>query len=58
MVEYYCPICDAEFGERASLMQHVKQSHEKTYDCPVCGAAFSTEAEMAEHQREIHAPVR
>lgn len=58
MAEYYCPTCDAEFDDREPLMQHVNQTHEKTYDCPVCGAAFTTEDEMEEHQREIHAPVR
>ncbi|WAR21156.1 ZN227-like protein, partial [Mya arenaria] len=51
---YNCEICDAAFGQKASLQSHIRiHTREKPYKCEICNASFGQKASLQSHIR-IH----
>ncbi|KXJ83334.1 hypothetical protein RP20_CCG006086 [Aedes albopictus] len=55
--EFYCKICEKQFGRQGSLLQHWRLKHEETrpFRCDICGKRYLTEQDMLGH-RQNHDP--
>ena len=59
-VKHECPQCDASFGEKATLVRHVKHVHDKIkpHQCPQCDASFGQKGNLKDHVKTVHLKIK
>jgi uncharacterized Zn-finger protein len=52
---FKCDRCDSRFTQRGSMMDHIRDVHEKRdHKCPDCDKSFSNRSGMKTHMRAVH----
>ena len=52
----HCATCNAEFGERKDLDEHVSNVHDgkNPCKCDLCGSTFARMNELSRHNNNVH----
>ena len=54
--KFKCGICDADFGQKGNLNQHVATVHEgkKLFECDICNTKFGQKSHLNKHVTTVH----